>query len=88
MRLWVRLRQNGALKFEVGDNGPGLRPRPGGNHGLHNMRDRIEAIGGQLSIEAAPGPGTRVRGVVPLQEASAPRTQRRHGAGRAHALGT
>jgi signal transduction histidine kinase len=28
------------------------------------MRDRIEAVGGQLVIDSAPGRGTRVRGAV------------------------
>ena len=31
------------------------------------MRDRIETVGGRLTIDSAPGRGTRVRGVVPLR---------------------
>jgi signal transduction histidine kinase len=30
------------------------------------MRDRIEAVGGQLSVESRPGHGTRVTGTIPL----------------------
>jgi signal transduction histidine kinase len=50
--------------FEVRDDGPGFVPAGHYNGGLRNMRDRIEAVGGQLVIESAPGRGTRVRGVV------------------------
>ena len=42
-----------------------------GNGGLRNMHDRIEAIGGQLWIEAQPGHGTRVTGAVPLPDPAA-----------------
>jgi signal transduction histidine kinase len=34
--------------------------------GLRNMHDRIEAVGGRLTIESAPGHGTRVVAHVPL----------------------
>lgn len=36
------------------------------NGGLGNMRDRIEAVGGRLTIDSSPGHGTRIRGTVPL----------------------
>jgi signal transduction histidine kinase len=66
--VWVTLSQNDALRFEVRDDGPGFTsPTSEGNGGLRNMHDRIEAVGGRLSIETAPGGGTRVRGIVPLQ---------------------
>jgi signal transduction histidine kinase len=60
--LWITLTEQ---SFEVRDDGPGFTP-PGSdfNGGLRNMHDRIEAIGGQLAIDSAPGRGTRVRGVV------------------------
>jgi signal transduction histidine kinase len=65
--LWVTLNQNDALRFEVRDDGPGFVP-PGdeADGGLRNMRDRLETVGGRLTIDSAPGHGTRVRGVVPL----------------------
>jgi signal transduction histidine kinase len=66
--LWVTLRQDQALGFEVRDDGAGFTPLDGdGNGGLRNMRDRMEAVGGRLTVESAPGDGTRVRGVVPLR---------------------
>jgi signal transduction histidine kinase len=65
--VWVTLRQNRTLKLEVADDGPGfVPPSPIGDGGLRNMRDRLEAIGGRLTIDAAPGQGTRIRGTVPL----------------------
>ncbi len=36
--------------------------------GLRNMRDRLEAVGGSLTIDSAPGRGTRVIGRVPLDQ--------------------
>jgi signal transduction histidine kinase len=46
--------------FAVEDDGAAA---PG--HGFLNMRDRLGAIGGELSVESAPGQGTRVRGSIP-----------------------
>lgn len=57
--------QNGRLNFSVADNGVGFSPAADG-HGLHNMRDRIGALGGEVSIESAPGHGVTVRGSVPV----------------------
>jgi signal transduction histidine kinase len=37
--------------------------RPGA--GLTNMTDRIEAVGGRLTVESRPGSGTSVTAVVP-----------------------
>jgi signal transduction histidine kinase len=64
LKLWE---EAGALRFEVGDDGPGFdmqHKAPGA--GLTNMSDRLGAVGGTLRIELAPRAGTRVLGVVPL----------------------
>jgi signal transduction histidine kinase len=64
----VRLAERaGSLVFEVTDSGAGFDPAaaPGGT-GLTNMRDRLGAIGGTLSVASAPRAGTRVEGTVPL----------------------
>jgi signal transduction histidine kinase len=65
--LWLSMRQNHVLRFQVRDDGPGFTP-PGrdSSGGLRNMRDRIEAVGGRLTIDSSPGQGTRIGGVVPL----------------------
>jgi signal transduction histidine kinase len=59
--LWITLTEQG---FEVRDDGPGFVPAAHLNGGLRNMRDRIEAVGGRLTIDSAPGRGTRIRGAV------------------------
>jgi signal transduction histidine kinase len=65
--LWVSLYQSDAFSFEVRDDGIGFAPPNGSaTGGLRNMRDRVEAVGGELAIDSGPGSGTRVRGVVPL----------------------
>ena len=52
------------LEIVVGDNGCGFdeAQNPGGRmgNGLHNMRKRIENLGGTFEIASAPGKGTRL----------------------------
>jgi signal transduction histidine kinase len=59
--------QDGALTFEIQDNGVGFDPAaaPRGT-GLQGMADRVEALGGTLLVRSAPGDGTTVSGTVPL----------------------
>jgi signal transduction histidine kinase len=65
--VWIRLSQtHGRLRFEVRDDGPGFRLEDHDGRGLRNMHDRIEAIGGDLTIDAKPGHGTRGIASVPL----------------------
>ena len=64
----VRLRErDGTLQFDVSDDGRGFDPatvRRG--TGLTNMLDRLDAIGGSLSITSHPGGGALVSGRVPV----------------------
>jgi signal transduction histidine kinase len=64
----VRLWEDDVLHFEVLDDGAGLPhgPRQHGA-GLTNMRDRIGAVGGRLTIESTHGEGTCVAGTAPLR---------------------
>ena len=67
----ITLVDDGALRFAVRDDGIGFaaaETRSG--QGLTSMRDRLAAVGGELTIESAPGKGTSVLGVIPR-----PRTQ-------------
>jgi signal transduction histidine kinase len=64
--VWITLAQHRLLSLEVRDDGPGFAPAPGTNGGLTNMRDRVEAVGGQLTIDASPGHGTRILAVIPI----------------------
>jgi signal transduction histidine kinase len=53
------------------DNGVGfdLSTAEGGNHyGLRSMRERMKTIGGELTVESAPGTGTRLLIRIPLDE--------------------
>jgi signal transduction histidine kinase len=34
--------------------------------GLTNMADRLDALGGELTVTSAPGRGTRVTGSLPV----------------------
>lgn len=58
------------LRFTVADDGAGFDPALAGRShdggGLQNIADRLAAVGGELSIESAPGAGTRVSGTIPL----------------------
>jgi signal transduction histidine kinase len=60
--------EEGALLFEVSDDGAGFDMASGvqRGHGFVNMSDRVGAIGGTISVDSAPGRGTRVSGRVPL----------------------
>jgi signal transduction histidine kinase len=63
----IRLTDTGnALRFTVRDSGAGFDPsRTRAGSGIAHMRDRLGAIGGTLTIDSAPGQGTRVSGHVP-----------------------
>ena len=56
-----------ALVLTVSDDGPGLPTDPSGNAGvgLRVMAHRAKLIGGEFSLESAPGRGTRVHCRVP-----------------------
>jgi signal transduction histidine kinase len=67
-RITVTVEESGSeLCFEVADDGAGFdgvgAARTG--HGFVNMADRLGAIGGSVSVDSAPGKGTRIRGVIP-----------------------
>lgn len=71
----VQLRlEDGELAFEVRDEGPGFdveRTPPG--MGIQIMRDRVDALEGELEIRSEPGDGTTVRGRVPVRALEAAR---------------
>lgn len=56
---------NGELQFSVKDEGPGFDPSEAkAGSGLHNMRDRIETLGGTFEIRGGTGRGTEIRGTL------------------------
>lgn len=77
VRIWEKGQE---LRFEVRDEGAGFADdsvRHG--HGLLNMRDRVEASDGTLSVTSREGHGTVVRGRVPLRRRRRTRARRIHG---------
>ena len=71
-RIDVALRWAGTtIEIEVTDDGVGFEPsdvellRSRGSHGLANLYERVEAVGGRIEIISAHGEGTRVRTQIP-----------------------
>jgi signal transduction histidine kinase len=64
--LQIALSEDGALHFEVRDDGAGFNGKLAEGTGMTNMRDRLAAVGGELEITSVPGEGTVVAGAVPL----------------------
>ncbi len=70
--ITVTLRRDGSdgtLRAVVADDGPGLPETPSNGQGLDNMRDRIGAIGGEVSLRSTSPRGTEVVAVVPWPSA-------------------
>ena len=67
VRLW---RDHDVLGVQVEDRGRGFDPQAvasaGRSTGLSGMQERVELLGGQLTVEARPGDGTRVTAELPL----------------------
>ncbi|MBL7490446.1 hypothetical protein I6A60_10105 [Frankia sp. AgB1.9] len=59
---------DGAIHFEVADDGAGFDLTSTAGHGFENMRDRVGAFGGTVEVDSAPDSGTRIRGTLPLSE--------------------
>jgi signal transduction histidine kinase len=63
----VELRDDGTLRFLVRDDGRGFDPRTAERGtGVQGMIDRVDAIGGTLTVSSEPGHGTSVEGAVPI----------------------
>jgi signal transduction histidine kinase len=72
VRVTVEL-EPGMVTLAVHDDGHGfppqaIRPAAGRGEGLPGMRDRAALLGGALSVESAPGAGTRIAAAIPLPE--------------------
>jgi signal transduction histidine kinase len=69
---WVRVASEGnQLVVEVTDRGPGFLVAEAsgwdGHLGISGMRERVESLGGQFTIESEIGQGTRILAHLPLQ---------------------
>lgn len=54
------------LKIEIEDNGVGLPQKMKHGLGLVGMRERVDAVGGRVTIENHPQGGTRILALLPL----------------------
>lgn len=73
-RVWLRIAQiAGVVRIDIHDNGKSFRVRavlaPGKNKrlGLLGMRERVEMVGGRLTITSSPRHGTLVRAEIPVE---------------------
>jgi signal transduction histidine kinase len=62
--LWLTFLQDGdAILVDIQDNGSGMasvQPNLAPTYGLRGMRERVEAVGGRLSIRARQPKGTAI----------------------------
>ena len=57
---------NGVLRLSISDDGVG-GANPEAGSGLVGLRDRVEALGGDLRISSAPGHGTALHATIPIR---------------------
>ncbi|MFQ5854752.1 MAG: ATP-binding protein [Anaerolineae bacterium] len=79
-RVWVRLSACPAgITLEVEDDGVGLPaeygegelpPEAAGHFGLHIIRERVEVLGGRMSLQRLPSQGTKLQVTVPPPDIS------------------
>ena len=60
-------RQGHCLVIEVADDGTG-GATAGGGSGLLGLADRVERLGGRLTVSSTPGRGTTLRADLPCEE--------------------
>jgi two-component system sensor histidine kinase DegS len=72
--VWITFRKpdGNRLELVVGDDGKGFDPQAvrdpsRKSFGLASMRERVESLGGQLTLESQPGQGTRVMVAIPVK---------------------
>ena len=59
----------GALAVRVDDDGTGISARQAPGSGLAGMRERVDSVGGALTVSSPAHGGTRVLARIPLREA-------------------
>ena len=67
--VWLRMKlDHDLVTLEIEDNGCGFDPRalPSGGNGLGNMQARLTEDGGRTVVISAPGKGTRIRFLFPV----------------------
>lgn len=66
----LHLNYDETLVISIDDDGRGLPAAPTNGFGLRGLRERVEAVGGQLQVGPAPRGGLRVRAELPRPEAA------------------
>jgi two-component system NarL family sensor kinase len=62
-------KEEGAIAFEVVEDGArSVAAAARSNARLDRLRDRVEALGGRLTVRSEPGEGIRVSGSLPLSQ--------------------
>lgn len=61
-----QLQTDGPVTLEIHDDGQGFDDAGASGMGLNNIRQRVEALGGKLEIQSAPGAGTTLRAAIGL----------------------
>ena len=66
--VWISVvRHDGSVEVSIRDDGSGFDPESAdGGFGLTGMSERVSLAGGELEIFSAPGSGTSVRAVLPV----------------------
>lgn len=66
--LWIRLvQEDDGVALTARDDGRGSQSIEGG-HGLRGMRERLQAVGGELEIQNRPGAGFALRAWMPTED--------------------
>ncbi|GAA4853146.1 sensor histidine kinase [Luteimonas vadosa] len=63
--------RGGSIRLRVEDDGAGFDParvQPGSGSGLGGMQERLRLYGGHFHLESAPGEGTRIDAIVPIDD--------------------
>jgi PAS domain S-box-containing protein len=69
------VRDDHGITLAIEDNGAGFAPaesRKPNSFGLLGLRERAQLLGGEITIDSAPGKGTRVRLRIPLEPGAVP----------------
>ena len=59
--------KNGVVRMSITDDGVGGADPTAGS-GLVGLRDRVEALGGELRISSPPGKGTALHAAIPIPQ--------------------
>ncbi len=77
LSLW---QEENAIRLVVQDNGSGIESWPDanrpGSHGLTIMRERAEAVSGNLRVASLPGKGTKVEVSIPIENGGPQKIQK------------